>query len=133
MIRFTSDTNIYVSSFNFGGQPKQVLSSARREDLRLVVSRPILEEIARTLRNKFAWSEFDISETEADILTFADLISPIEQIEAVKDDPTDNRILECAVAGRSDYIVTGDKHLLRLVQFSEIRIVTPAQFLTIAA
>ena len=92
-----------------------------------------MQEIARILRVKFAWSEFDIQETEADVLSYAELVNPTEHIDAVKDDPTDNRILECAVAGRSEYIVTGDKHLLRLGQFGETRIVTPAEFLAITA
>jgi predicted nucleic acid-binding protein len=51
----------------------------------------------------------------------------------VKDDLTDNRILECAETGRSEYLVTGDKHLLKLGQFAATRIVTPAEFLEIHA
>jgi uncharacterized protein len=47
----------------------------------------------------------------------------------VSDNPDDDRILECAAAARSDYIVTGDKHLLRLKNFVNIRIVNPADFL----
>ena len=133
MIRFTADTNIYISSFNFGGVPKAVLILARKGEAVLSVSEFILQEITRTLRDKFAWSEFAIYETEADILSYAKLVTPSVHIEAVKDDPTDNRILECAVASHSEYIVTGDKHLLRLGQLGEIRIVTPAEFLAITA
>ena len=87
MIRFTVDTNIYISSFNFGGVPKEVLSLALKEKARLSVSVPILQEIARILHDKFSWSEFDIRETEADILSYAELVTPTERIEAVRDDP----------------------------------------------
>jgi uncharacterized protein len=47
----------------------------------------------------------------------------------VKDDPSDNRILECAEAGGSEFIVTGDAHLLKLGQFAGMKILKPAEFL----
>jgi uncharacterized protein len=133
VIRATLDTNIYISAFNFGGLPLTLIRLARRKHIHLAVSDAIRGEIKRILSDKFSWPETEISRTLAQLSTFSELVTPDIHIAAVKDDPTDNRILECAVAGRSDYIVTGDKHLLRLVQFREIRIVTPAEFLEIAA
>jgi uncharacterized protein len=132
VIRLTADTNVYISALNYHGLPEKVLDLAHTDDIRLAISHAILQELSRILRGKFSWSEFEISETEADILSYAELVTPTVHIDAVKDDPTDNRILECALAGRSDYIVTGDRHLLRIGQFDEIRIVTPAEFLAIS-
>jgi putative PIN family toxin of toxin-antitoxin system len=132
VIRVTADTNIYISSLNFGGPPRSVIALAYSGDIQLAVSAPILDEIAHVLRDKFGLPEADIREAEADIRSIAELVVPIVHIEAVKDDPSDNRILECAVASRSEYIITGDKHLLRLGRFGEIRIVKAADFLAIA-
>jgi predicted nucleic acid-binding protein len=47
----------------------------------------------------------------------------------VKDDPDDNRIVECAVASGSDCIVTGDNHLLRLGEYAGIKMVRVGDFL----
>lgn len=131
MIRFTADTNVYISALNFHGIPEQILDFAQEGKINLAISNAIPDELSRTLRNKFRWSESDIHNSQANILSYTELITHTEHIEAVKDDPTDNRILECAVAGSSNYIVTGDKHLLRLGLFGKTQIVTPAEFLAI--
>jgi predicted nucleic acid-binding protein len=59
----------------------------------------------------------------------ARVVSPAVQLEVVKDDPDDDRILECAVTAGSDFIVTGDKDLLRLGRYDSIKILTVADFL----
>ena len=55
------------------------------------------------------------------------LVAPEQTITVVSDDP-DNRVLEAAVHGMADYIVSGDKHLLALGVFAGIPILTPATF-----
>jgi predicted nucleic acid-binding protein len=57
-------------------------------------------------------------------------VTPRRRVNAVKDDPDDNRILECALAARADVIVSGDGHLLRLTAYEGITILTPRSFLT---
>jgi predicted nucleic acid-binding protein len=57
------------------------------------------------------------------------LVHPSQVIDAVPDDPDDNRILECATAAQSNYIVTGDKDLLRLGSYGGIEIIQVAEFL----
>jgi predicted nucleic acid-binding protein len=49
-------------------------------------------------------------------------------IEVIHDDPPDNRILECAIAGQADLIVSGDRHLLKLKSYQGIPIVRPVDF-----
>ena len=56
-------------------------------------------------------------------------VTPAVQLDVVWEDPPDNRILECAVSAGSDYIVSGDKDLLRLGRYDAIRILTPSDFL----
>ena len=63
-------------------------------------------------RDKFGWPAAEAQETIAWISHIADVVEPKQAVEAIKDDPDDNRVLECAIAARSDYIVSGDKHLL---------------------
>ena len=63
------------------------------------------------------------------MLYFTHLIEPKESIKVIKDDPKDDMVLECAVEGKADFIVSGDPHLLKLKEFRSIKIVTPKQFL----
>jgi len=57
------------------------------------------------------------------------LVEPKEKFNTIKDDPSDNKIIECAKEGKSDFIITNDNHLLKLKEFEGIRIVTPKEFL----
>ena len=63
------------------------------------------------------------------ITRFTEHVEPKQRIDAVIEDPTDNRILECAAASGSDYLVSGDKHLLKLGQYQGIKIVSSADFI----
>lgn len=56
-------------------------------------------------------------------------MTPRRTIDAIKEDPDDNRILECALEAGSEFIVTSDKDLLRLGEYASIRIVKPSQLL----
>jgi uncharacterized protein len=83
------------------------------------------------LRDKFGWSEEALTIAKERIADFAELVTPARKIDAVKEDPTDNRVLECAETGISDYIVTGDNHLLKLGEFAGAKIVKASDFLGI--
>jgi predicted nucleic acid-binding protein len=83
------------------------------------------------LRFKFGWSEEAIEIATQRIGDFAEHVYPLQVVRLVQEDPSDNRILECAQMGRSEYIVTGDRHLLKLGRFGNAEIVRPAEFLEI--
>jgi putative PIN family toxin of toxin-antitoxin system len=133
VLSVTADTNIYISALNFGGLPRRFLNLAEAGGLfRLTVSDSILAEIGKVLRGKkLRWPEEEIWRVQRQISRFTEHVTPIEILNIITVDPTDNRILECAVAARSDYIVTGDDHLLRLQQYGAIRILKIANFMEI--
>src|SRR4051812_38043551 len=114
MRRVTADTNIYISGLNFRGKPFEFLQLARAGAIDVAISEPILVEVRRVLQLKFHWPEDEVTEIERQIGRFTRRVVPEQTVDVIKDDPTDNRILECAAAARSDFIVTGDKHLLQL-------------------
>ena len=59
----------------------------------------------------------------------AEWIRVHSSLQVIREDPSDDKFLACAVDGRADRIVTGDRHLLRLKSFRGIRIIPPAEFL----
>ena len=85
------------------------------------------------LREKFHWPEDAPREAEASISEFTERVKPAQVVDVIKEDPADNRILECAVAAKSEFIVTGDQHLLRLGRYGNIRITKVADFLDLVA
>ena len=130
MTSATADTNIYISALQFGGKPHQFLAQAEKGDFRLDISDAILQETLRVLRDKFHWPEDDLRSAEATLEAFTRRVTPTQTLEVIQADPSDNRILECAEAAKSDYIVTGDaKHILPLGSHAGIPIVRVAEFL----
>jgi putative PIN family toxin of toxin-antitoxin system len=125
----TADTNVYISALQFGGVPRQLLEMARAGAVRLDISDAIMSEVLRVLKEKFDYPPEALQETEARLTSITRRVQPTETIEAIKSDPSDNRILECAAAAQSDYIVTGDKrHILPLGSHAGIPIVQVAEF-----
>lgn len=132
MIRVTVDTNVIISALKFGGDPRRTLDRADSGVIKIAVSPPILDEIADVLqRDKIGWSASEARDFVKEFSQVADVVHPHEGLDVIKDDPDDNRILECAAAARSDYIISGDKHLLRLKSFAGRPIVKVSDFLDI--
>lgn len=130
------DTNVVVSRYlSEQGTPAIIYQSWEEAAFILLVSEPILAEYQRALGYEHlkAMHHMDdqtVAQVIIGIRELATIIEPTELLEAVRDDPTDNKFLECAIAGGADYIVSGDKHLLQLQTYSGIPILSPAAFLT---
>ena len=129
MVGVTADSNIYISALNFGGPPDRLLDMARAGDIELHISDDIRGEVLRVLRDKFRWTDEALALAKDRIGDFTKTIQPGQAVQIITADPTDNRIIKCALAGKSDYIVTGDKHLLDLGQVGDVKMVKPADFL----
>jgi uncharacterized protein len=129
--RIVIDTNIYISAIFWGGKPREVVDLGRSEKLLIFTSLEIQTEIHRKLRTKFGFSEDEIAQILLDFSTFTNLITTHEKISIINDDPDDNKFIECAVSSKAHFIVTGDKHLLNLDMYKEIKILKAADFLSI--
>ena len=125
------DTNIFISAFVIpGGKAEEVYLHVLRGDFDLCSSVAILTETAQKLRDKFGWPENQIVRLLQAISKVATVIKTRLHLHVLADEP-DNRIRECAVEAAADFIVTGDKHLLSLKNFQDIRIISLSNFLEI--
>jgi len=131
-MRVVADTKVFISALMFGGLPGRFLDLALSHRFTLVTSRALLDELNEKLRGKFAVSERDAQAIRAKLEGNASVVDPSFELNAVSDDPDDNRVLECAVAGKADFIVSGDRHLRRIGNYAGIAIVTVRQFLETA-
>jgi putative PIN family toxin of toxin-antitoxin system len=125
--RVVFDTNIYISAL-FGGNPEKVWGLVQSGQISLLTTPLILAELAAKLRLKFRTPETEIIQYLNEILYYAELVRPATRLHVVSDEP-DNRVLECAVAGKASTIVSGDGHLLALHVYRKIDILRPADFL----
>ena len=123
MLGVTADTNVYVSALAFGGKPLQILEIAAQGLIRLSISDAILQETIRVLGGKFRWEDAALREVDALLRSIAEVVAPTQAVDVVKSDPPDNRVLECAAEAKSDYIVSGDRDLLKLGHFGDMPIV----------
>lgn len=130
MLRTTNDTNVWVSGINWPlGNAGRVLVALREGRYVHVTSLEILFEIARVLREYFDFSDEDAYQWFQEIGELSEVVLPVERIHAIDADPTDDKFLECALTGRCDYIVSGDRHLLDLRSYRNVEILTVAAFL----
>jgi putative PIN family toxin of toxin-antitoxin system len=132
MARVVADTNVFISALMFGGLPGRFLNLALGRQFTLVTSKALLDELDEKLLGKFAVSESDARAIRAKLEANAIVADPDFELNAVPGDPDDNRVLECALAGKADSIVSGDRHLLRMDSYEGIAIVTVRQFLETA-
>ena len=123
-MRVGADTNIFISALVFGGLPGSFLDLAFLRSFQLVTSPVLLHKLDEKLRLKFALPADDADRVRAKLESAALVVEPNLALTVITDDPDDDRVLECAVAGSVDYIVSGDRHLLKLGSFQGISIVT---------
>jgi uncharacterized protein len=130
-VRVVFDTNIYVSAFAIpGGQAEAALLKALAGEARLVVSRAIIHELLDVLARKFGRDPEELAHIAVFLAELADVVRPRRKLGVLRDD-ADNRILECALAGRGDVIVTGDRAMLERGEYQGVRIVTLREFLEV--
>jgi putative PIN family toxin of toxin-antitoxin system len=130
--RVVLDSNVIISAILFGGHPRAVLELAIRGDIELLLSIAILDEVRDVLmRPKFGLSAEQVIRIIDELHAISKVINPSITINAVKNDPDDNMVLECAVEAKAEYIITGDSHLLEVVDYHGIKIIAPADFVAI--
>lgn len=123
------DTNIFVSALAIpGGQAARAIDLVLDARVKLCISKEIIHEVLGVLAQKFSKGPEELSRTAVFLSELAELVVPRKKL-AVLDDEPDNRILECAATGNADVIVTGDRAMLNLRKYQEVRILSLRQFL----
>ena len=131
-MRIILDTNVLVSGIFFSGPPFRILKAWRDNKLQLVVSTDILDEyqrVAAILGEKY--SQVDIRPV-LDLLTVnSDIVTAPPLPEPVSVDPDDDEFIACALAADTKLIVSGDRHLLDVDGYQDIRVLKPRRFVNI--
>ena len=129
-LRVVLDTNVLISALQFpDGALSGIWPPLQIDEYVLLLSPAIVTELASKLRGKFYWEEPLLRDSLRTLVRKAEIIQPHTLPDAIPEDPADNHILACAVEGKADLIVSGDKDLLRLGAYAGIPIVRPMDFL----
>ena len=128
-LRVVVDTNVLVSGLAYPGSVSgRILGAWQRGGLDLVLSKYILDEMARVLP-RLKWirlSAAEIRDLADSFLFMAEIVEPSGNVEAALRDRADGPVLGTLLAARADYLITGDNDLLALA--GRYPIVTPAAF-----
>lgn len=126
--RVVLDTNVFISALVFGGKPREV-TELLVDTITVVYAHEILTEIRRIIHLKFPAFNEDLERLEKLLERDALRVELGSSLVTISRDPDDNKFIETAIIGDCQYIVSGDKDLLAIGSYKNIRIIKPAEFL----
>ncbi|MES0361288.1 MAG: putative toxin-antitoxin system toxin component, PIN family [Anaerolineales bacterium] len=136
-MRVVLDVNVLMSAIiSSKGSPDRIMELWEEERFKVVISPEIIGELGKVIhypkiQEKYHLPGQYVAQFLELISNQAIVIKPVREITQIKSDPEDDKYLECAVAGGAAYIISGDQHLLRLVEYQGMPILSPAEFLVV--
>ena len=130
-MKIVIDTNVLISAIFWTGNPKQLLNKVRRGEATFLISEDLLNEFKEVLMRKDKPFKLSLEEAErvvTDMRGIAQIVHPNSQVVVCKDE-RDNKVLEYAIDGRAEYVISGDLHLLGLKSFKGVKIISVTDFL----
>ena len=128
-MRVILDTNVFISSVFFGGQPGKILAAWRDGKIMLVLSTEILEEYVEVLqRLEKLYPPVEAGPVIELILAGSEIITAPPLEKPISSDPDDDKFIACALASKARVIISGDKHLLSVDGFKGLEIVKPSEY-----
>ena len=133
-LKIVLDTNVWISGLIWGGRPAEIITAAEDNRLSILISEEIIAEISRVLnypKLKDAYqptglNRKDLIET---IIKIGKIVKVMKKLNVVHEHPADNKFIECAWASKANYLVSGDKHVLRINAYKKTKILTVNDFL----
>jgi putative PIN family toxin of toxin-antitoxin system len=132
MIRLVLDTNTLISAVGWRhSKQRRILGACLFKKYLLIESADLLNEFVKVIsRPKFSFvSGEERNDLVTRLMSHCEIVESKKELNIIKQDPADNRVLECSLEGKADYIITGDRHLLNLRQFGKTEILTASEFL----
>jgi putative PIN family toxin of toxin-antitoxin system len=136
MLKVTLDTNVLISGTFWEGEAYKIIQLIDQKEIKCYLSKKILEEYNKVLHSdeileKVEDHHLKIKSAIIKVVEMCSIVEPKTKVMAVLDDPDDNKILECALEAKVDYVVTYDEHILKLKEFEGIKLIQPKELLKI--
>ena len=128
------DTNVLISAtLSTRGNPFRCISAAKEGVVTSITCVEILDEYEEKLRDKFGFEHDRALAAAQEIRGLSRVVTIPGMLKVIAEDHDDNMVIECAVIGEAEFIVSGDRHILGLKEHAGIRIVRVAEFIEIVA
>lgn len=134
-MRIVLDTNVWLSAIFWEGEASKIIEACEKKQIEILITEDIILEITSVINKEEKFQKF-IEDREENIeglirtiLSIATLIESKTNLDLIKEDPKDNIILEAALDGKVDHIISYDKHVLNMIEFRNINILKPDEFL----
>ena len=129
-MKLVVDTNFLISATQWDYSVcHKLLEKLIMNNAEIFSTKEILEEFAEVLKRDFLYNDEEVNNILEKVLQFLILVNPSKKIDIVKEDADDNKIIECAVESKAEYILSYDKHLLKLKEYHGIKIIRPEEAL----
>lgn len=129
-IRAFLDTNVLVSAFLFKGNENRLMRKGARGEFKPLCSEYVLDEFERVLRDKLGIPRNQISSWMGIIIKVCEVVGIPREHDLQIHDEKDKLVVNGAIDGGADFLVTGDRHLLKAI-IKELKVVTAREFLEI--
>ena len=136
-MKIVLDTNVWLSAIFWEGEANNLVEKCIKNKIEIIISYDILSEIIDVLNKETKFQRF-IQEREdkvedliRTILSISSILETSIKISEIKEHVKDNIILEAALEGNAEYIISYDNHVLDLIEFRKIRILSPTDFLKV--
>jgi uncharacterized protein len=127
------DTNIWISALLWGGKPAEIITAAEKGQVSIYISEDITAEIAQVLAypkiERMYQGQFRREDLIEQILKIAKFVEVKVKVNVVEEHWADNKFLECALASKAHYVISGDKHLLKLQSYKRVKILPVSDLL----
>jgi uncharacterized protein len=136
-MKIVLDTNVWLSGIFWDGEASKIIEKAEKKDIQIIISEDILSEIASVLNRESKFQKYilnlklSIEDVLRTILSISNLIETKIKLDVIKADPKDNIILESALEGKVEYLISYDNHLLNMIEFRGIKIISPGEFIAL--
>jgi len=130
-VKVVFDTNIFISALVIpGSRAEEAMHRVMEGKNHLIISKPIIQELLTTLAHKFGRDREELARVAVYLAEIARTVHPKQKVNALEDEP-DNRVLECALTGQADIVVTGDRAMLALGEYKGVKIVALKDYLNL--
>jgi len=128
------DTNVWISAMIRGGRPAEIINAAENGQISIMISEEIVEEINRILAYQriseiYEPAGLNRQELIGAVFSVGKIVQVTNKVSVVREDPSDDKFIECAIAAEAKFIVGGYKHLLKMEKYGKIRIFSVSEFI----
>lgn len=130
------DANVWVSALLWGGKPAEIIKAAENHKITIILSEEIIKELSQVLaysKLKKLYEAEDLRQEDLmeAVLKIGKFVKTTKKVKVVEEHPADNKFIECALTADAEYIVSGDKHLLKIANYKKTQMLTVNEFLRI--